>query len=90
MYRGVRTARYTYAKWVGKRPAVELFDRTADPYQLRNLALDPRYVPVLEELQSRTEVLRNCSGPRDCFRTFGPVPAPYRLPLAQLGLFPGG
>lgn len=35
-WRGVRTRRYTYVKWLSGKE--ELFDNSADPYQMRNLA----------------------------------------------------
>jgi N-sulfoglucosamine sulfohydrolase len=37
----------------GRRPARELFDRAADPAQLRNLAADPAYAAVVDELEKR-------------------------------------
>lgn len=45
-YRGVRTARYTYAvheagRWL-------LFDNTADPFQMKNLADDPTHKSLME------------------------------------------
>ncbi len=45
-YRGVRTARYTYAvredgRWL-------LFDNTVDPYQMKNLANDPTHKAVMD------------------------------------------
>jgi len=38
---------------VAKRPAEELFDLRRDPYQLRNVAADPAYAKVKEELAGR-------------------------------------
>ena len=35
-WRGTRTPRWTYVHWIGGRK--ELYDRTGDPYQLKNLA----------------------------------------------------
>jgi arylsulfatase A-like enzyme len=78
-YRGVRTNRYTMTWW----PAtgfVELYDRRRDPHQLRNLADDPRYAEVLEELATRTRELGDCSGD-SCRTDYGPAPSPLRAPL---------
>jgi hypothetical protein len=38
-WRGVRTERYTYARWL--RGGTLLYDNLNDPYQLRNLAVEP-------------------------------------------------
>jgi arylsulfatase A-like enzyme len=73
-YRGVRTGRFTFVFWP-KTGFVELYDRKRDPYQLRNLAHDPRYAVVLDELVERTRTLAECSGDT-CRTEFGPVPQP--------------
>ncbi|MBS43507.1 MAG: hypothetical protein CMH83_10180 [Nocardioides sp.] len=78
LYRGVRTSRYTYARWGGGRPFHELYDRRRDPDETQNLAGLPAYAPVVRELERRADVLLDCTGADDCFRTFGPVPAPLR------------
>ena len=49
-YRGVRTARYTYAvreagRWL-------LFDNTADPFQMNNLANDPAQKSLMESFDA--------------------------------------
>lgn len=49
-HHGIRTDRYTYVKVRGN-PA-ELFDREADPNQIHNLADEPKYAQVIEELES--------------------------------------
>lgn len=54
-WRAVRTPRHTYVKWLtGKE---ELYDNTADPYQMRNLAPEPESRPALERLRSRLTTL---------------------------------
>lgn len=73
-YRGVRTMRYTYARWT-KNGGIELFDRLLDPDELRNVADDPAYRPVRRELRRRAKLLGECSG-SVCRVRFGPVPAP--------------
>ncbi len=37
----------------GKRPAEELYDLKKDPDQLENVAEDPEYGPIKEELEAR-------------------------------------
>lgn len=51
IFRGVRTARYTYA--VGPEGPLCLFDNERDPYQMRNLIADPEYAALREELHGR-------------------------------------
>ena len=56
---GVRTARYSYARYYRSEPVVEqLFDRAVDPDQTRNLVEDPAYAEVLARLRDRTDRLR--------------------------------
>jgi len=50
-WRGVRTGRFTYCKWLkGKE---ELYDNIEDPYQMNNLAEGNRDLPVLKKMRSR-------------------------------------
>ena len=48
-WRGLRTERYTYTETVDRRPWL-VFDNEADPYQLRNLADDPRLAGIRADL----------------------------------------
>ncbi len=49
----------------GPRPAEELYDQVEDPYCLENLALNPEYKPILEQLGTRLEeALRKGGDPR--------------------------
>ncbi len=73
-YRGVRTGRYTFVYWF-KTGFLELYDRRRDPYQLRNVAHDPGYAAVIEELAARTRSLGECEA-EACRTDFGPVPPP--------------
>lgn len=75
-YRGVRTGRYTYAYYLFSDEH-ELYDRRRDPYQLDNLADDPRYAEVLQALQRRATILGDCAGWR-CRRSFSQLPAPLK------------
>ena len=60
-WRGVRTKRYTLVRWQGPR-FVELYDRSADPFQLVNLALDPAYRRVRLALAGYLDRLEECVG----------------------------
>jgi arylsulfatase A-like enzyme len=77
-FRGVWTERYTYVRR-SEDGAEFLFDRTEDPFELHNVAPEVRYLPVLEELRRRREVLVTCAG-ASCRQDFGPVPEPARSP----------
>ena len=50
---GVRTARWKYVHYPELENDIdELYDLTADPFELRNLISDPNYAATLGELQS--------------------------------------
>jgi len=52
-WRGVRTQRYTYARWLqGGRL---LYDNLNDPYQLRNLIHEPGHETLVEELEQELQ-----------------------------------
>jgi len=82
-FRGVTTARYTYAEhFTGQS---ELYDRQVDPHELDNLLelrsgdLRPgarEYAEVLDALRSRLRDLRSCQGPAECDRRYPPLPDP--------------
>lgn len=48
-WRGVRTKRYTYARWL--QGGTLLFDNERDPYQLRNLMWEPGHEALAAELE---------------------------------------
>ncbi len=50
-WRGVRTARYSYVRWLSDREA--LFDLEEDPGQMRNLIAEPNAAPVRDRLRTR-------------------------------------
>jgi arylsulfatase A-like enzyme len=50
LFRGVRTARFTYA--VAEDGRWCLYDDREDPYQMRNLIDDPAYVKTIDELDT--------------------------------------
>lgn len=62
-WRGVRTARHTYARWVEGGEWL-LHDHAADPYQLHNLIESPEHAPVRAELAAELEAwLRRVGDP---------------------------
>jgi arylsulfatase A-like enzyme len=79
-FRGVRTPRYTYVRY-DDSGFVELYDRLRDPFELRNLADDPRFEAVRAELAERSVVLQDCAGDA-CRVDFGPLPVPPERPVA--------
>ena len=62
----MRTSRYLYTEWDGDKnpsnPERELYDTYADPYQLTNLAGDPGYASVVDELGDELDQLIDCAG----------------------------
>ncbi len=53
-WRGVRTARHTYARWADG-PAWLLYDNEADPYQMENLIDSPGHANVRAELEKELQ-----------------------------------
>lgn len=53
-WRGLRTQRYTYARWVDGRPWL-LYDNEVDPYQLENLVNNRDYADVQRQLEVELE-----------------------------------
>lgn len=72
--------------FVTPRDVDELFDIVKDPYELNNLANNPEYSSVLEDMKSRLEKIRNTTNdvlptvrtPDDFFRETG-LPTKYRI-----------
>jgi N-acetylglucosamine-6-sulfatase len=61
---GLRTSRYLYTEWDtgGQFPERELYDTYADPYELTNLAGDPAYAGVVNQLSAELSQLQGCEG----------------------------
>jgi arylsulfatase A-like enzyme len=60
---GVRTERWSYVRWFEQKPLVEeLYDHEADFDEAHNLAGDPKFADVLEQLRKRTDELRDRYG----------------------------
>ena len=53
-WRGVRTKKYTYARWQDGSGWV-LYDNEKDPYQLKNLIYDPDSVNIKEKLEEELQ-----------------------------------
>lgn len=67
----------------GKRPREELFDLKKDPHQMHNVAADPAYAPVVNELRQRLlDELKRTGDPRliDDGRFFETPPMAGPLP----------
>jgi len=78
-WRGVRTARYTYARWFDGRPWI-LYDNESDPHQMENLAASPAHCDVRNRLDARVDAwLRQTGDPsvswQEMLRQFGLVDA---------------
>jgi len=54
--------------FIEPRPPAELYDLQADPYELRNLADDPQYAAVLDEMRGRLTKWRKETGDREPFQ----------------------
>lgn len=53
-WRGLRTARHTYARWQNRSPWL-LYDNTVDPLQIRNLVGDPAFASLQQTLDTRLD-----------------------------------
>jgi hypothetical protein len=52
-WRGVRTKRHTYARWL--QGGTLLYDKLEDPYQLRNLAIEPGHEALIAHLEGELQ-----------------------------------
>jgi len=77
-WRGVTTGRYTYAEYAATGRQV-LFDHARDHWEVDDVADDPSYALVRDELQWRLQQLSDCAGAA-CDRSLGPVPDPSTAP----------
>jgi hypothetical protein len=59
-HEGVRGERFKYARYFEQVPVYEeLYDLLDDPMEASNLAADPDYLEILEELRGLTNELRD-------------------------------
>lgn len=56
-YKAVRTDQYKYIQYVDLENMNELYDLTADPYELRNLINEPNYADVVDKMQAELQRL---------------------------------
>ena len=54
-WRGIRTERYTYARWWNLEVETRLFDREKDPLEMENRFGDPGYSEVQQQLEARLQ-----------------------------------
>jgi arylsulfatase A-like enzyme len=76
LWRGVRTPRYTYARWKDRGGMRLLFDRERDPYEMTNLIDDPGQAAVAEALEGRLQ--------RWLTETGDPFDTGERLPVTEM------
>jgi iduronate 2-sulfatase len=48
----IRTEKWRYTEWENGKRGVELYDETADPRELKNIAADPKHSKVIVEMQA--------------------------------------
>jgi iduronate 2-sulfatase len=51
MGRSIRTDRWRYSEWDEGRAGVELYDHNQDPQEFTNLAEDPKFKSVIDQLR---------------------------------------
>jgi N-acetylglucosamine-6-sulfatase len=63
-FSGVRTQRYIYLEYFSKQDNGfhEMYDLQNDPYELQNVASDPRYAAARTALAARLAKIRGCAG----------------------------
>jgi arylsulfatase A-like enzyme len=55
LWRGLRTHRYTYARWKDDEYRNMLFDREKDTFEMKNLSGEKAYAKVEEEMEARLQ-----------------------------------
>ena len=51
----IRTEKWRYTEWEGGKRGVELYDESADPNELNNLAADPRHASLAADMRERLQ-----------------------------------
>jgi arylsulfatase A-like enzyme len=82
LWRGVRTHKYTYARWIDYDGKRVLFDRESDPLEMVNLAADAAYKDIVEQME--TLLKRWIAETNDPFETGARLPVTEMLDLGQV------
>lgn len=82
LWRGIRTHRYTYARWKDRGGMRILFDRKTDPYEMQNAIDEPEFAQVADELEERLQRWVEETG--DPFDTGRRLPVTEMLDLGQM------
>ncbi len=81
LWRGVRTRRYTYARWKDRGGMRVLYDQEEDPLEMRNLIGNPTYAEVEQQMEKRLQCwIRETNDP---FDTGKRLPVTEMLDLGQ-------
>jgi iduronate 2-sulfatase len=67
MGRSIRTDRWRYTEWAEGDAGVELYDHENDPNEFTNLAADPQFQSVIEELRPRLQSKIDGTAPKTPF-----------------------
>jgi hypothetical protein len=81
LWRGVRTHRYTYARWKDCDGRRILYDLQEDPLEMQNLIHDPAYAGLAERLEARLQEWMETTG--DPFDTGERLPVTEMLDVGQ-------
>ena len=76
LWRGVRTHRYTYARWKDRDGLRVLYDREVDPLEMHNAIDEPEYAGVANEMEERLQ--------RWIEETGDPFDSGERLPVTEM------
>jgi arylsulfatase A-like enzyme len=76
LWRGVRTYRYTYARWKDRSGLRILYDREKDPFELQNLINNPEYASIVIMMEQQLQ--------RWIERTNDPFDTGERLPQTEM------
>jgi arylsulfatase A-like enzyme len=72
-WRGVRTKKYTYARFEDQTPWL-LYDNEVDPYQMNNLAEDPGYAALIADLNGiLDQLLREAGDPENTQKLYDKI-----------------
>jgi len=82
LWRGVRTQRYTYARWKDRGGLRVLYDREVNPLEMHNLVDQPEYAGIASEMEERLQRWMEETG--DPFDTGKRLPVTEMLDLGQV------